>query len=100
MGGHSARAGWRRSLRSRWAFLTIVPLLAGAGWLALRGLSRIEIPRSLEAKLDLGRPLLLAGGSALVIGGLTRPSLWSIPLLVIGLGVGVPAAVALVRSGS
>lgn len=86
--------GWR------WAFLTIVPLLAATGWLAVRGLSVVRIPRSGDRALDLRRPLLLAGGSASVLAGLTRLSPWSIPLVAVGLAAGVPAAVALVRSNS
>jgi MFS family permease len=85
--------GWR------WAFLTLLPFLAGASWLVFPGLS--ELPSAKEARrLDLLRPVLLSLGAAVVFIGLTDLSVWSAPLVAFGVAVAGPALRGLVARGS
>jgi len=83
--------GWR------WAFLTILPVLAAAGWMVLRGVSAVQIPAA-EAKqpLDVRRPIQLSVGAAAVIGGLTDISIWSVPIIIGGAALAIPALIGLV----
>jgi MFS family permease len=82
--------GWR------WAFLTILPLLAAAGWLVLRGVAAVQIPAGPRQRLDVRRPIQLSIGAAAVIGGLTDISVWSVPIVIGGAALAIPALVGLV----
>jgi MFS family permease len=85
--------GWR------WAFLTLLPLLAGASRLVFPGLA--ALPRTADARrLDLRRPILLSVGAAAVFAGLTDLSPWSAPLVVGGVAVAGPALRGLVARGT
>jgi MFS family permease len=85
--------GWR------WAFLTLLPLLAGASWLVFPGLAALPATTSTR-RLDLRRPILLSVGAAAVFAGLTDLSVWSAPLVVAGLAVSGPALRGLVVRGT
>jgi MFS family permease len=82
--------GWR------WAFLTILPLLAAAGWLVLRGVAAVQIPAGPRQRLDVRRPVQLSVGAAAVIGGLTDISIWSVPIIIGGAVLAIPALIGLV----
>jgi MFS family permease len=86
--------GWR------WAFLTILPMLLGAGLLVIRGMARVAVPRGTSVRLDLRRPVQLSVGSALVLAGLTHLSPWSVPIVVGGVALAGPALRGLVARGS
>jgi MFS family permease len=86
--------GWR------WAFLTILPLLAAAGWLVLRGVAAVQIPAGARQRLDLRRPVQLSVGAAAVIGGLTDISIWSVPIVIGGAALAIPALIGLVTHGA
>ena len=85
--------GWR------WAFLTLLPLLAGASWLVFPGLASLP-PTSGARRLELLQPVLLAVGAAAVFAALTDPSVWSAPLAIVGVAVAGPALRRLVARGS
>lgn len=85
--------GWR------WAFLTLLPLLVVASRLVFPGLA--ALPPAIEARrVDLVRPVLLSLGAAAVFAGLTDVSVWSAPLVVVGVGVAGPALRHLVARGT
>jgi MFS family permease len=87
--------GWR------WAFLTLLPMLAGASLLVFPGLA--ALPRTTatdERRLEVLQPVLLSLGAAAVFAGLTDLSPWSAPLVIVGVVVAVPALRRLVASGS
>jgi MFS family permease len=85
--------GWR------WAFLTVLPLLVGASWLALHGLAGIALPAGAPGRLDLRRPIQLAVGAGALLAGLTDLSVWSVPLVLGGASLAIPALAGLVRRG-
>jgi MFS family permease len=86
--------GWR------WAFLTVLPLLAGAGWLVLKGLAGVALPPRTTERLDVRRPIQLAVGAAMILAGLTELSVWSALLVPVGAGLALPALIGLVGKGS
>jgi MFS family permease len=86
--------GWR------WAFLTILPLLAGAGLLVAQGMARVELPSGTAERLDLRRPIQLSIGAAALLAGVTDLSVWSAPLILGGAAVAAPALVGLVARGA
>jgi MFS family permease len=84
--------GWR------YAFLVPIPLLAVAGVLVFPAL-----PRTAQADrqpVSLVWPLALALGAGGVLAGLTELSPWTVPLIVAGLAVALPALVRIVPSGT
>lgn len=86
--------GWR------WAFITVLPLLAGAAWLVLHEMSAVKIPRGEGKRLDVRRPLQLSVGSGAVLAGLTDLSIWSVPLVLGGVALAAPAMIGLVSRGT
>ena len=86
--------GWR------WAFFTVLPLLAGAGWLTIRSFAGVAIPSPEDRPLNVRQALLLAAGAAAFLGGLTLASVRATPIVAVGLIVGIPAAIGLVRGAS
>jgi MFS family permease len=88
----AATVGWR------YAFLVPIPLLAVSGVLVFPAL-----PRTAEADrepVSLVWPLALALGAGIVLAGLTDLSPWTVPLIVAGLAVALPALVRIVPSGT
>lgn len=85
--------GWR------WAFLTLLPLLVGASWLVFPGLAALDTGTP-GGRLDVVRPILLSLGAAAVFVGLTDLSIWSAPLVVLGVALAGPALRGLVAEGS
>ncbi|MGZ4110166.1 MAG: MFS transporter [Actinomycetota bacterium] len=87
----AATVGWR------YAFLVPIPLLAIAAVLVFPALPRV---RSKREPVSLVWPLLLALGAGAVLGGLTDLTVFTIPLVVAGLAVAIPALVRIVPSGT
>lgn len=89
----ASTVGWR------WAFAVPMPLLALALSLVLPVLK--EVPATDEAdRLPIVAAAQTAIGFALVLGGLTIVNLWSIPLAVAGLAIGLPGLMRIVPSGT
>jgi MFS family permease len=86
--------GWR------WAFLTILPLLGAAGSLVLKGVGAVQVPAGAQQRLDVRRPIQLSIGAAAVIGGLTDVSVWSVPIVLGGAALAIPALMGLVSHSS
>lgn len=96
--------GWR------WVFLAIVPLAPVNALLALPALARLGAPPPSEGALPALRPGLLDGpigwsirlaaGVGLLVGGLGAASLLSLPLLVAGALLTVPALRRLLPAGT
>lgn len=84
--------GWR------WAFIAPIPLLLIAAVLTFPALPDGMSDR--EARISLLPPLVLAGGAAMFLAGLTDLSPWSIPLIVAGLAVALPALLRIVPKGT
>jgi len=75
--------GWR------WAFVAPLPLIGLAGVMvlpALRGVSESEE----ESSLPIVPSLVLTVGAGSLLAGLTDLSVWSIPLIMVGLAVTIP----------
>jgi MFS family permease len=84
--------GWR------YAFLVPIPLLAIAAVLVFPALpQRVEVDRQ---PVSLLWPILLAVGAGAILAGLTDLSPWTIPLIVVGLGVALPSLVRIVPAGT
>jgi MFS family permease len=85
--------GWR------WAFLSLVPLLAGASWLVFPGLAVVPSIK-VARRVEVLHPILLPLGAAAIFAGLTDFSVWTAPLVLVGAGLAGPALRRLVVSGS
>jgi MFS family permease len=89
------RLGWR------WVFLGLVPFVAVAAAIAMRPLIGVGPPAESTPTHHLLDALRVAGGSAMVLGGLSAESWWATPLLiVVGVIVAVPALRRLLPVGS
>ena len=78
--------GWR------WAFVAPLPLIALAGVLVLptlRGVRATEEEE--ESRLPVVASLVLMVGVGVLLGGLTHLTVWSIPLVIVGLAVTIPS---------
>jgi len=84
--------GWR------WAFIAPIPLLLIAAVLVFPALPNAVSDR--ETRISLVPPLVLAGGAAMFLAGLTDLSPWSIPLIAVGLAVALPALLRIVPKGT
>jgi MFS family permease len=84
--------GWR------WAFVAPIPLLLVAAVLTFPALPDGVSDRG--TRISLLPPLVLAGGAAMFLAGLTDLSPWSIPLIVAGLAVALPALLRIVPKGT
>jgi MFS family permease len=87
----AATVGWR------YAFLVPIPLLAVAAVLVFPALPRV---RSQREPVSLVWPLVLAVGAGAVLGGLTDLTVFTIPLVVVGLAVALPALLRIVPAGT
>lgn len=85
--------GWR------WAFLSLLPLLLVASLLVFPGV--VALPRTPSSRrVDVVRPILLSLGAAAAFIGLTDLSVWSAPLVIVGVSLSGPALRGLVAKGS
>jgi MFS family permease len=76
--------GWR------WAFIAPLPLIALAGVLVMPSLRGIGVSEE-QSRLPVAASLVLMVGVGVLLGGLTHLSLWSVPLVAVGLAVTIPA---------
>ncbi|HZP89733.1 MAG TPA: MFS transporter [Actinomycetota bacterium] len=88
----AATLGWR------WAFVAPIPVLALSAVLVFPALPAGLGDRG--ARISLGPPLVLAAGAGAFLAGLTDLSVWSIPLVVVGLAVALPALQRIVPPGT
>jgi MFS family permease len=88
----AATVGWR------WAFAAPIPVLALAGVLVFPALPDTGSDR--DTQISLLPPLVLALGAGAFLAGLTELSVWSIPLVVIGLAVALAALTRIVPKGT
>lgn len=86
--------GWR------WAFFTIVPLTLVAAALALPALRRLPHTAAADQRLALRWPLQLGVGFAGVAIALSLISLATLPLLVVGFVIALPALRRILPQGS
>jgi MFS family permease len=89
----ASTVGWR------WAFLAPFPAIAGASILIFPALGGVS-QRSEVAGIALRWPIQLMIGAGMVLAALTDPSVWSVPLLVIGLVIGLPALAKIIPPGT
>lgn len=76
--------GWR------WAFIAPLPLIVFASAMVMPSLGGVRVSED-GSRLPVLASLVLMVGAGCVLAALTDPSVWSAPLLVIGLGVTIPA---------
>ena len=88
----ASTVGWR------WAFVAPIPVLVVAAVLTFPTLPDAIADR--ETRISLLPPLVLAAGAGMFLAGLTDLSPWSIPLIVIGLAVALPALLRIVPKGT
>ncbi|HEX5938392.1 MAG TPA: MFS transporter [Actinomycetota bacterium] len=76
--------GWR------WAFVAPLPLIVFAALLVMPSLRGVPVSEE-ESRLPVAASLVLMVGVGILLGGLTHLTPWSIPLVVVGLAVTIPA---------
>ena len=76
--------GWR------WAFVAPLPLIVLAATLVMPSLRRVRVTED-GSRLPIAASLVLMVGAGSLLAGLTDLSPWSIPLVVVGLSVTIPA---------
>jgi MFS family permease len=76
--------GWR------WAFLAPLPLIALAAALVMPSLRGVRVSGE-ESRAPVVASLVLMVGAGSLLAGLTDLSVWSIPLVVVGTAVTIPA---------
>jgi MFS family permease len=86
--------GWR------WAFFSIVPLTLVAATLALPALRRLPHTATASAHLPIRWPIQLGAGIGAMMVGLSLISWATLPLLIIGLVVALPALTRILPEGS
>jgi len=86
--------GWR------WAFVAPLPLIALAVVLVMPSLRDVRVRHQDESRLPVGASLVLMLGAGSLLAGLTDLSWWSIPLVVAGLAVTIPALGRITPAGT
>ena len=76
--------GWR------WAFLAPLPLIVLATGMVMPSLRGVRVTED-ESRLPVAASLVLMVGVGALLAGLTDLSVWSIPLVVVGLSVTIPS---------
>jgi MFS family permease len=76
--------GWR------WAFLAPLPLIVVAAAMVMPSLRNVSVSEE-RSKLPVVASLVLMLGAGALLAGLTDLSVWSIPLVVVGTAVTIPA---------
>jgi MFS family permease len=77
-------AGWR------WAFLAPLPLIVVAAAMVMPSLRGVGVSEE-RSRLPVGASLVLMLGAGALLAGLTDVSVWSIPLVVVGMAVTIAA---------
>ena len=85
--------GWR------WAFVVPLPLIALAATLVMPSLRGVHVSEE-EARLPVVGSLVLMVGAGVLLAGLTDLSAWSVPLVVVGLAVTIPALRRITPAGT
>jgi MFS family permease len=85
--------GWR------YAFVAPLPLIALAVFLVMPSLRGVSVSED-ESRLPVVASLVLMVGAGALLAGLTDLSMWSIPLVVVGLAVTIPALRRIVPAGT
>jgi MFS family permease len=80
----ASTVGWR------WAFLAPLPLIVLAAGLVMPSLRGVRVTED-ESRLPIAASLVLMVGAGALLAGLTDLSAWSLPLVVVGLSVTLPA---------
>jgi MFS family permease len=80
----AATIGWR------WAFVAPLPLIAFAAALVMPALRGVRVTED-ESRLPILASLVLMVGAGALLAGLTDLSVWSVPLVVVGLAVTIPS---------
>jgi MFS family permease len=85
--------GWR------WAFLAPLPLIVLAAAMVMPSLRRVSVSEE-RSKLPVAASLVLMFGAGALLAGLTDLSVWSIPLVVVGTAVTIPALRRITPAGT
>jgi MFS family permease len=85
--------GWR------WAFVAPLPLIGLAVLLVMPSLRGVSVSED-GSRLPVVASLVLMVGAGALLAGLTDLSVWSIPLVVVGLAVTIPALRRIVPAGT
>jgi MFS family permease len=80
----NAAVGWR------WVFVAPLPVIVLAAALVMPALRNVQTSGE-RSSLPIAASLVLMLGAGALLAGLTYPSVWSAPLVVIGLAITVPA---------
>ena len=85
--------GWR------WAFLAPLPLIVLATLMVIPSLGGVSVHEE-GSKLPVAASLVLMLGAGSLLAGLTDPSVWSIPLVVVGTAVIIPTLRRITPAGT
>jgi MFS family permease len=80
----NAALGWR------WVFVAPLPVIVLAAALVLPALRNVQASEE-RSSLPIAASLVLMVGVGALLAGLTEPSIWSGPLVVLGLAIAIPA---------
>jgi MFS family permease len=80
----NAAVGWR------WVFVAPLPVIVLAAALVMPALRNVQVSGE-RSSLPIGASLVLMLGAGALLAGLTDPSVWSAPLVVLGLAITIPA---------
>jgi MFS family permease len=80
----NAAVGWR------WVFVAPLPLIVLAAALVMPALRNVQTSEE-RSSLPITASLVLMVGAGALLAGLTDPSVWSGPLVVLGLAITIPA---------
>ena len=80
----NAAVGWR------WVFVAPLPVIVLAAGLVMPALRSVQVSEE-RSSLPIGASLVLMLGTGALLAGLTDPSVWSGPLVVLGLAITIPA---------
>jgi MFS family permease len=86
--------GWR------WAFILPIPALAISLAMILRPMSEIRIDAGQRSKLPVRWAVQLMVGTAVLLSGLTEPSIWTVLLILAGVAIALPALMHVTPPGT
>jgi hypothetical protein len=86
--------GWR------WAFIVPIPPLAISLAMILRPMSEIRIDAEERSKLPVRWAFQLMIGTAVLLSGLTEPSVWTAALVPVGAAIALPALMHVTPRGT
>jgi MFS family permease len=80
----NATVGWR------WVFVAPLPVIVLAAVLVLPALRNVQASEE-RSRLPIAASLVLMVGTGALLAGLTDPTVWTVPLVVVGLAITIPA---------